>query len=54
MLNEILTAAALGPDFDRYIERVAPVIVALVGIEARSNAINPRRKLLSSVSPAKR
>ncbi len=28
-------------------ERVAPVIVALAGIEERSKAINPRRKLLA-------
>ena len=40
--------------FDRYIERLAPVIVALAGIEAKSNAINPRRRPAVPVFPAKR
>ena len=39
---------------DRNIERVAPVIVALVGMEARLNAINPRRKRLVPVLPSKK
>ena len=54
LLNEISTAAELGPDRDKNIERLAPVIVALAGIEVRSNAIKARRKPLSSVFPAKR
>ena len=44
LLNEILTPAEFGPDRDRNIERVAPVIVALAGIEVRLNAINPTQE----------
>jgi hypothetical protein len=40
--------------FDRYIDRVTDEIVALLGIEVKSNAINPRRKLGAPVLPAKR
>ena len=54
LLNEISTAAGFGPDRDRNMERVAPVIVALVGMEEKSNAINPRRKRLAPVFPSKR
>ena len=55
-LNAVLTETAWEPAAvcDRNIERVAPVIVALVGIEERSKAINPRRKRLAPVFPSKR
>jgi hypothetical protein len=52
VLNE--TAAEPPCVIDRNIERVAPVIVALVGIELKSNATSPRRKLLLAVFPAKK
>ena len=54
--NSALTETAWVPPcaLERNIERVAPVIAALVGIEVRSNAINPRRKASLLVLPAKR
>lgn len=52
LLNEI--AAEPPRVIDRYMERLTPVTVELAGIELRSNAINPRRKLLALVLPAKK
>jgi hypothetical protein len=54
--NTLLNETACEVEFvrDRNIENVAPVIVALVGIGVRLNAINPRRKLGTFVFPAKR
>jgi hypothetical protein len=52
LLNEI--AADPPRVFERYSERVTAVTVALVGIEAKSNAINPRRKVMAPVLPAKK
>jgi hypothetical protein len=52
LLNE--TAAESPCAFERNMERVAAVIVALVGMEERSNAINPRRKVAAPVFPVKR
>ena len=52
VLNEM--AAEPPCAFDRNMERVASVIVALVGIEERSNAINPRRKVSAPVFPVKK
>lgn len=52
MLRE--TDAELPCAIDRYRERLTAVIVAFAGIEVRSNAISPRRKLGADVRPAKK
>ena len=54
LLNETSTGAAFGRGRFRNIEKLAPVIVALVGIEVRSNWVSPRRNASLLVLPAKR
>src|SRR6185503_11026478 len=56
LYKEILPGAGAGPILETVRERLAAVIVALEGMELRSNAMTPRRRVFtfSRVFPTKK